>query len=91
MGIGALGAIGTYQPYIYNTNTINRSSLNAIDKVDNNVSKSHIEKPVSSYAEQTENPLALGETANFADVLDSQMQMAKNNADRIFGDDSVFA
>lgn len=91
MGIGALGAVGTYQPYIYNTNTINRNSLNAIDKVDNNVSKSHIEKKVSPYAEETVNPLALGETENFEDILNSQMQMAKNNADRIFGDDSVFA
>lgn len=90
MGVGAIGAVGTYQPYVYNTNTLSRSSLNPIGKIDNNVSKSHFDNQISPYAGETLNPLEKGETANYADVLNSQMQMGMNHAARLFGDDSVF-
>lgn len=89
MGLGAIGAVGSfqsYQPYIYNTNSVSRNSLNAIGKIGNDLTKSHIEFP----SDETINPLAKGETANFADVLNSQMQMGMNHAARLFGDESVF-
>lgn len=91
MGIGAIGAFQAYQPYVYNTNTVSAKSLNAISKVDNDVSSSHIKQPESPYTQETENPIPRGQSANFADILNSQMQMGMNNAARIFGDASVFA
>ncbi len=91
MGIGAIGAYQGYQPYIYNTNTVSAKSLNAIGKVDNDVTSSHIEQPESPYAQETINPIPRGQSVNFADILNSQMQMGMQHAARIFGDDSVFA
>lgn len=93
MGLGAIGAVNsfqTYQPYIYNTNSLNKNSLNAIGKIGSDVTKSHMEFPSNVAWNETINPLAKGETANFADVLNSQMQMGRNHAARLFGDDSVF-
>lgn len=91
MGIGAIGSYQAYQPYIYNTNTVSAKSLNAISKVENDVSSSHIEQPASPYAQETVNPIPRGQSANFVDILNSQMQMGRNNAARIFGEESVFA
>ena len=94
MGIGAIGSIGLFQmyhPYVYNTNTLSAKSLGAIDKVNNDVSRSHIEQPENPYTKETENLIPRGQSANFADILSSQLQMGMNNAARIFGDASVFA
>lgn len=87
-----VGAISGFQPYIYNTNSVSSSSLNRISAVDNEVSSSHIKPKTSSdYGQETVNQLERGETADFAGVLAMQMQMGMNNADLLFGAESVFA
>lgn len=86
-----IGAISGFQPYIYNTNSISRSSLNRISAVNNDVSDSHIETITSDYSGETMNPLERGETADFAGVLAMQMQMGRNNASLLMGAESVFA
>lgn len=90
MRIGAIGSFQMYQPYIYNTNTVSAKSMEAIGRVENDVTKSHIE-PAAPYAQEVENPIPRGQSLNFVDILNSQMQMGMQNATRIFGDDSVFA
>lgn len=86
-----VGAISGFQPYIYNTNSISASSLNRISAVDNDVTGSHIKPAVNDYSQETVNALERGETADFAGVLAMQMQMGMNNANLLFGADSVFA
>nr|MBQ8252173.1 hypothetical protein [Lachnospiraceae bacterium] len=88
-----IGAISGFQPYVYNTNSVSASSMNRISAIENDVTSSHIqpEKTQSSYTGETTNPLDYGETADFAGVLAMQMQMGMNNADRLFGVESVFA
>jgi hypothetical protein len=86
-----VGAISGFQPYIYNTNSVSASSLNRISAVDNDVTGSHIKPAVNDYSQETVNALERGETADFAGVLAMQMQMGMNNANLLFGADSVFA
>lgn len=86
-----VGAISGFQPYIYNTNSVSASSLNRISAVDNDVTGSHIKPVANDYGQETVNALERGETADFAGVLAMQMQMGMNNADLLFGADSVFA
>ncbi len=86
-----VGAISGFQPYIYNTNSVSASSLNRISTVDNDVTGSHIKPMEIDYGQETVNALERGETADFAGVLAMQMQMGMNNADLLFGADSVFA
>ena len=86
-----VGAISGFQPYIYNTNSVSASSLNRISAVDNDVTSSHIKPTANDYSQETINALERGETADFAGVLAMQMQMGMNNADLLFGTDSVFA
>lgn len=77
MRIGAIGMY--YRPYIYNTNTVSSNSLNKIAKIEDDALKSNVD-----YSnDQNENPLRMGETKNFADVLAMQMQLGMNNAARI--------
>ena len=82
MGIGSLGAVG-FQPYIYNTNGISRSSLNPISPIGSDVVKA----PSTDYSElydegENINPLKKGETRNFADILASQMAMSRLHAEQ---------
>ncbi len=89
-----IGAISGYQPYIYNTNSVSANSLNRISAVENDVTSSHIkpDRTLSDiYSQETINPLERGETADFAGILAMQMQMGRNNADHLFGAESVFA
>ena len=89
MGIGAIGA---FQPYVFNTNMLSVNSLNPVSAVGNDVQNSHLNtEKLTPYSGQTINPLSLGETSNFADILGMQMQMGMNQADQLFGENSVFA
>lgn len=75
-----IGVIGMYfQPYIYNTNTVSADSLDKVAKIEDDALKSSVD-----YSnDRNENPLKMGETKNFADVLAMQMQLGRNNAARI--------
>ncbi|MCQ2082213.1 MAG: hypothetical protein MJZ11_11185 [Lachnospiraceae bacterium] len=79
MGIGAIG----FQPYIYNTNTINRASMNRVKPVEDDVTKASTDYSALTDNSQNVNPLKRGESANFVDILESQMAMSRQNAARL--------
>ncbi len=84
MQVGAIGA-NVFGAYVYNTNTVNRGSLNKVSKVPDDVLNRKIEqsKGSDSLTGETTNPLAKGETANFNEMLDMQFALASANATRI--------
>ena len=82
MTIGAIGAY-SFQPYVYNTNTVSAASMNKLSKISDDV----LDKKVD-YSEQTDenqniNPLKRGQTLDFQSMLEMQMQRGQNNAARI--------
>lgn len=82
MGIGAIGSAG-FNPYIYNTNRVSSASMNRVKRVEEDVTQ-----PSTDYSALTDdslntNPLKRGESANFADILESQMAMSRMNAARV--------
>lgn len=77
MQIGSVGF--SYQPYVYNTNTVSANSLNKISGIEEDALKSSVDYS----SEKNENPLRPGETSNFADVLAMQFQLGRNNAARV--------
>lgn len=77
MRIGAAYGAG-YQPYIYNTNQLGSASLNRIKKVPDDALAGKTD--FSSLVGDTENPLKVGETKNFADLLESQLAMGSRRA-----------
>lgn len=87
-----IGAIGGYMPYIYNTNTVSASSLNRVKPVDDDVTKASTDYSALTDDSLNVNPLKRGESANFVDILESQMAMSRQNAARIMvpSDNSIF-
>ncbi|MBO4900086.1 MAG: hypothetical protein J5509_07325 [Lachnospiraceae bacterium] len=89
MGVGAVGAIGSvaYDPYIYNTRQISSASLDAVDRISDDATKGGVDfSGVNKAEEQVNvNPLKKGETANFADVLLSQMTMSQLHQSQLLG------
>ena len=89
MGVGAVGAIGSvaYDPYIYNTRQISSASLDAVDRISDDATKGGVDfSGVTKAEEQVNvNPLKKGETANFADVLLSQMTMSQLHQSQLLG------
>ncbi|MCR5502009.1 MAG: hypothetical protein K6F53_03290 [Lachnospiraceae bacterium] len=80
MGISPIG----FQPYIYNTNSISPSSMNRVKPLEEDVTKAPGTDYSALYSDSlNENPLKRGETKNFADILDSQMAMSRQNAARV--------
>jgi hypothetical protein len=78
-----VGAIG-YQPYIFNTNTIDRASMSRVQAVpDDLTSKKTDYSGLVDREQENTNPLKRGESANFADIIQSQMLMSQHNASRI--------
>lgn len=83
MRIGAVG-FQTYQPYIYNTNTVSGNSLSKVKPIGDDLLSSKTDfSGMTDEEQQNLNPLRRGETANFADVIAMQMQMGRMNADKI--------
>lgn len=83
MRIGAVG-FQTYQPYIYNTNTVSGNSLSKVKPIGDDLLSSKTDfSGMTDEEKQNLNPLRRGETVNFADVIAMQMQMGRVNADRI--------
>ncbi len=85
-----VGAIGTtvYQPYVYNTNAVSRASLGKISPIGDDLlsSKTDFEKAPAV----NENPLKMGETKDYAGMLDMQMQTARMNAARFMQPSDLF-
>ena len=81
MQVGAV-SMAMPMPYIYNTNTVNRASMNKVDKIEDDVLESKTD--FSGLAkEENINPLAQGETKDFAGILNMQMQEGAMNAARL--------
>lgn len=79
-----IGAIG-FHPYIYNTNTINRTSMNKIAAIpqDAATQKKVDYTGLVKENQENQNPLKPGETSNFQETLDRQMALSRQNATRI--------
>lgn len=82
MRIGSIG-FQTYQPYIYNTNTLSRNSLSRVKPIGDDLLASGTDFSGMTEEEENLNPLRKGETLHFADVIAMQMQMGRMNADKI--------
>lgn len=83
MRIGAVG-FRTYQPYIYNTNTVSRNSLSKVKPIGDDLLNAGTDfSGMADEEQQNLNPLRRGQTVNFADVIAMQMQMGRMNADKI--------
>ncbi len=86
MRIGAVGA----SPYIYNTNAVSSASLGKIKGIGNDLTASKSDfSGLSSSVGANENPLKMGETKNFVDIVGMQMQMGRMNASRLFGSEAA--
>lgn len=68
-------------PYVYNTNTVNRASMDKIKPIEDDVLASKTD--FSDLTQENTNPLAIGETKDFAGILEMQLQMGAQNAARL--------
>lgn len=76
-----ISAVG-YQPYIYNTNMVSAVSMNKIAAIPEDVTNQRIDYS-GLVEDENVNPLGRGQSANFMDILASQMSRGKNNASLI--------
>ena len=81
MQVGAV-SMAMPMPYVYNTNTVNRASMNKINPIEDDLLEAKTDFSGLTQEENT-NPLAIGETKDFATILDMQMQMSAQNASRL--------
>lgn len=84
MQVGAVGS-AMYTPYIYNTNTVNRASMNKVQGIGEDLLETKTDFSGLSKQENV-NPLKRGQTLDFAGVLDMQMQMGRLNAARVMSE-----
>lgn len=78
-----IGAVH-FQPYIYNTNYINRNSMNKVSAISDDFASPKTDFSSLTNDALNENPLRKGETSNFADVFQMQFQKGQMNAERLF-------
>lgn len=81
MQVGAV-SMAMPMPYVYNTNSVDRASLNKIKPIEDDLLEAKTDFSGLT-KEENINPLAMGETKDFAGVLDMQMQMGRMNAARL--------
>ncbi|MBQ1172595.1 MAG: hypothetical protein IIX48_08385 [Lachnospiraceae bacterium] len=84
MQVGGIGAY-SYQPYIYNTNTLSARSMDRVEAIDSDLISAKTDFSSLSEEVLNTNPLKKGETSDFAGIFASQMQMSRMNMARIFG------
>jgi hypothetical protein len=82
MTIGAIDAY-SFQPYVYNTNTVSAASMNKLSKISDDVLDKKIDYSELTEEAQNENPLKKGQTIDFQGVLERQMQKGFQNAARV--------
>lgn len=76
-----IGAV-SFQPYVYNVNAIGPASMNKLSRISDNVLDKKTD--FSGLAEaENENPLKQGQTLNFQDMLEMQMQRGRSAAARV--------
>lgn len=72
-------AVG-FQPYVYNINAISPASMNKLSRISDNV----LDKKTDFRGlVENENPLKRGQTLNFQDMLEMQLQRGRSNAARV--------
>lgn len=76
-----IGAI-SFQPYVYHVNAISPASMNRLSRISDDVLDKKTDFGGLTQAEN-ENPLRMGQTLNFQDMLDMQMQRSRSNAARM--------
>lgn len=81
MQVGAV-SMAMPMPYVYNTNTVNRASMNKINPIEDDLLEAKTDFSGMTQEENI-NPLRIGETKDFATILDMQMQMGAQNAARL--------
>ena len=69
-------------PYIYNTNRVDRASMNKIKPIEDDLLEAKTDFSGLTEQENT-NPLAIGQTKDFAGILEMQMQTGAQNAARL--------
>lgn len=74
-----IGAVA-YQPYVYNTNTVSAASLNRIGAIPNDATAGRTDFEDLTKEEENVNPLKRGQSANFMDILSSQMAMSRTRS-----------
>ena len=84
MQVGGIGAY-SYQPYVYNTNTMSARSMDRIQAIDNDLTSAKTDFSSLSEEDLNINPLKKGGTYDFAAIFATQMQMSRMNEARIFG------
>ena len=77
-----VGAVG-YRPFVYNTNSVSSASLNKIKAIGNNLTESNSDFSGLTESNENINPLKVGETKNYSEMVDAQMNMGRMNAARI--------
>ena len=80
MQVGAIGSVMT-TPYIYNTNRLDRASMNKVPAIEDDLLSAKTD--FSDLAQENTNPLAIGETKDFAGILEMQLSMGAQNAARL--------
>lgn len=83
MGIGAISSIGV-SGYIYNPNQVTSKSLDKIQRISDDVLDGKLDVK-NEFSQENENPLKMGETKDFAAVLEQQMYSGMNKAAKLFG------
>ena len=81
MQVGAV-SMAMPMPYVYNTNRVDRASMNKIQPIEDDLLQSKTDFSGLT-EEENVNPLAMGQTKDFAGVLEMQMQMGRMNAARL--------
>ncbi len=82
MQVGAV-SMAMPMPYVYNTNRVDRASMNRIQPIEDDLLQSKTDFSDLTQEEENINPLAIGQTKDFAGVLEMQMQMGRMNAARL--------
>lgn len=81
-----IGAVG-FSPYVYNTNVVSSLSLGKISAIPGNVTERKLDySGILSDDKRNVNPLGRGQSANFMDILASQMSMSRNMQARVMKD-----
>lgn len=83
MQVGAVGSLG-FSGYIYNPNQVTSKSLDKVHRISDDVLDGKLDVK-NEASQENENPLKVGETRDFAAVLEQQMYSGMNRAAMLFG------
>lgn len=83
-----IGAV-SFRPYIYNTNMLSGNSLSKVSSIGEDLLTGKTDFSALTDESLNENPLGKGQSANFVDILEMQMQTGRMNASRIMKQDET--